>query len=879
MARRDEQLTSRLLDVLKRGGRPLTSLELAKAVGLQTRKEVNPTLYNLQSQGIIRRVRETPPIWELATGRFSSLGGGRAPRNVGRGHVAPSAMATPPNPVSSHVPLGGTYPMSATPNAAADELKSRISAALAQSSQPQTALELSHALGFESRKAVNPHLYAMEKEGLVSRIEGQGPPKWCAAQTKLSVGQIVHQVPPHLSVHGIMGKNMVSTPNVTGANLQQLEDQLPCVSHDSGMNWEEAMESMVVSDEDEMDTDNKKDPPLIDLSHIPKENVRERLLAVLRVDPCVSRTDLELAKAIGESYSRSDVRPHMEALAREGLAKKNEGFPAKWSLVNMYQTTSSGSSCSLPSQPLLPQAVFIGTGSTLQHSQPGGSSSVVTEALTNMSRNPVSALSEYCQANKLELNFPEVRAFGPPHRKHFVIAATFGNLSFEAESTNKKEAKRMAADLALQSIMAQQVHTPLVTSVSPAVSAGLNPGTNVPAPVNSFSDQIARMSHDHYNQLQRTVETPQPGRKVIACFIMEDSITGRLETVSVGSGTRCITGDQMNLEGLVVNDSHAEVVARRSLLRFFYRQLMTLFEGGQYTIFVKTDEDPCKAKVRDNFKFHLYISTAPCGDGAQFSRGDELNREPPADGIHQPTMLTKAQGVLRTKMEGGEGTIPIADDVQPQTWDGILQGGRLRTMSCSDKVGRWNVLGLQGALLSHFMLPVYMSSLTLGSLHHHGHLSRAVCCRFNELKETLPSGFTVNHPSLGRVQSGDEVRRHTEKTSNFSMNWALGDSKAELNNGANGKPVLPPGIPKSQAGTLRSRISKAHLFSLFLNLSKVTNRMDLQEAAMTYKDAKEKAHSFQRAKQALYQLCERKGYGMWMKKPIEQEQFNSSSPG
>ena len=893
MARRDENLTSKLLDALKRGGRPLTSLELAKAVGLQTRKEVNPTLYNLQSQGRVWKVREIPPLWGLSpAGRSSSAGSVHAPQSVGpgRGRARPSRVATPPG-ITLTPPLT-LFPITAstahhqdhrssphTSHVAAGDLKSRIVTVLTQSNQPQTALELAHALGFEKRSDVNPQLYAMEREGLVHKVEGQGPPKWCAKQPGLAFGpfvqsqpavgsQLVNECPLQPTFTGNTDKNAV---NVVCEGLLQLSSH---TSSNSSTNDEEAMESEIASgDDDEMDTDSKQRPPLVDLSHIPEENIRDRLLTVLRADPCTSKTDLELAKAIGGSYTRSDVRPQMELLAREGLAKKSEGFPARWSPAAANQVIPSGIFDPLPSQQVPPQVSFSGTGSMPQLMQPCGTGGALSEALTNMNRNPVSALSEYCQAKKLELNFTEVRVFGPPHRKHFVIAATFGGMSFEAESTNKKEAKRMAADLALQSIMAKQIHVSFPTT-SPTVSTYINPGVNIPSSANSFSDQIARISHDFYHQLQSTVEVPQPGRKVIACFIMEDSVTGDLKVVSVGSGTRCVTGDMMSLEGLVVNDSHAEVVARRSLVRFFYQQLMALFQGSQDTIFTKSSEDPIKAKVKDNFKFHLYISTAPCGDGAQFSRGDELNRDPPIDGFHQPTMLTKAQGVLRTKMEGGEGTIPIADDVQPQTWDGILQGGRLRTMSCSDKVGRWNVLGLQGALLSHFMAPVYMSSLTLGSLHHHGHLSRAVCCRFNELKEHLPIGYTINHPSLGRVQGGDEMKRHTEKTNNFSMNWALGDSTAELNNGTNGKPVLPPGISKSQHGTFCSRICKAHLFSLFLSLSKMSNRTDLQ--AKMYKDAKEAAEGFQRAKRALYQLCEKKGYGMWMKKPVEQEQFDAS---
>ena len=83
------------------------------------------------------------------------------------------------------------------------------------------------------------------------------------------------------------------------------------------------------------------------------------------------------------------------------------------------------------------------------------------------------------------------------------------------------------------------------------------------------------------------------------------------------------------------------------------------------------------------------------------------------------------RGLLRAKIEAGEGTIPVANlPSTTQTWDAILQGNALNTMSCSDKICRWNILGFQGALLSMLTSPIYYSSIILGSLHHPIHLKR-----------------------------------------------------------------------------------------------------------------------------------------------------------
>jgi len=51
--------------------------------------------------------------------------------------------------------------------------------------------------------------------------------------------------------------------------------------------------------------------------------------------------------------------------------------------------------------------------------------------------------------------------------------------------------------------------------------------------------------------------------------------------------------------------------------RFLYGQLLDYSNGNTNTVIEPSDSG--KLRVKSDVQFHLYISTAPCGDGALFS--------------------------------------------------------------------------------------------------------------------------------------------------------------------------------------------------------------------------------------------------------------------
>ena len=380
-------------------------------------------------------------------------------------------------------------------------------------------------------------------------------------------------------------------------------------------------------------------------------------------------------------------------------------------------------------------------------------------------------------------------------------------------------------------------------------------------------DNIVALSNHAFLQLSTMIQTKFAGKKVIACIVMQKEYGDGGRVVALGSGNRCITGERLSLEGKTVNDSHAEIICRRSFIRFLYSELERFYDGEGSIFEIGGMKN--KAKIKDGVLFHLYISTAPCGDGALFTpRENTAVSSLPRD--HTPEFTSKSQGILRTKIEDGEGTIPIPLDEREQTFDGILRGQRLRTMSCSDKVCRWNVLGLQGGLLSNLIEPIYLESLTLGYLYDHGHLSRAVCCRLDKdskLDDDLPMPFYVNHPWLGRISRYD-VSRETEKTNNISINWCACDTAPEVTDGRIGA-----GLTRTDYGPSPSRLCKLELFRRFRDVVAKSEIFKHLISIESYREVKDAASDFQAAKKCMLKKFVTAKFGHWLRKPAEQDDF------
>lgn len=163
---------------------------------------------------------------------------------------------------------------------------------------------------------------------------------------------------------------------------------------------------------------------------------------------------------------------------------------------------------------------------------------------------------------------------------------------------------------------------------------------------------------------QNLVKNEQPNLsryKVLAGIVMTRGPTADGATViCVTTGSKCISGGHLSMEGEALNDCHAEVLARRGLVSYLYDQLSFHEINAADSIF-EPSSDPAgqhKLKLKSTVLFHLYVSSAPCGDARIFTLNDTLAS--PLEDLHPNR---QGRGALRTKIESGEGSSTYSCDI------------------------------------------------------------------------------------------------------------------------------------------------------------------------------------------------------------------------
>jgi double-stranded RNA-specific adenosine deaminase len=192
-------------------------------------------------------------------------------------------------------------------------------------------------------------------------------------------------------------------------------------------------------------------------------------------------------------------------------------------------------------------------------------------------------------------------------------------------------------------------------------------------------------------------------------------------------------------------------------------------------------------EIRPGVTLHMYTSSAPCGN-ATIKKFATMKREvfdstlgpdewpctshemiaPHSLRLGQFALLVKKDATAANDtISAPPATIktnkkwPIRDSDEwcpPGTSITGFQRGSIH--SCSDKICRWNCLGLQGSLLSSLLeQPLYMSTLTVGRKMTECICRRAVCCR--------AKGFgDVRLCSKPKKTSGDTSEKRSEQVNN-----------------------------------------------------------------------------------------------------------------
>ncbi|CAG5115588.1 unnamed protein product [Candidula unifasciata] len=157
--------------------------------------------------------------------------------------------------------------------------------------------------------------------------------------------------------------------------------------------------------------------------------------------------------------------------------------------------------------------------------------------------------------------------------------------------------------------------------------------------ISQLANEIAKTVINTYKKLPKKGK-PQSNREwtLLSGVVMsvKEKSGIKLQTVSLGTGSKCIGKSKMSPKGDVLNDSHAEVLARRAFLRFLYTELGKAYQATSEVFLPPSAELGNRCLLRPDVAFHFFTSHTPCGDASIFPKQHECGRKKDSqqDGPH-----------------------------------------------------------------------------------------------------------------------------------------------------------------------------------------------------------------------------------------------------